>query len=173
MTRALVVYESMFGNTRRIAEAVADGLSTSATVDVVEVGASSSLDEVDLLVVGGPTHAFGLSRSSTRESAADQAVGGIVSTGIGLREWLDALDNRHPTARVAAFDTRMKAALLSGSAARRALAKLRRLGFDPAARPESFAVTGMRGPLRDGEVDRARKWGVRIAAEHAARYHVS
>ncbi|WNV87463.1 flavodoxin [Umezawaea sp. Da 62-37] len=175
MTRALVVYESMFGNTRLIARAVAEGLSTSAAVDLVEVGAAAPLplDDVDLLVVGAPTHAFGMSRPSTRESASDQAVGEVVSTGIGLREWLDGLDNRHPTARVAAFDTRMKAALLSGSAARRALSELRRLGFQAAARPESFGVTGTRGPLRDGEIDRARQWGVRIAAEHAARYHVT
>jgi flavodoxin-like protein len=175
MTRALVVYESMFGNTQQIAQAVAEGLSTSAAVDVVEVGAALPLllDDVDLLVVGAPTHAFGLSRSSTRESAVDQVDGVVVCTGIGLREWLDGLDNRHPTAQVAAFDTRMKAALLSGSAARRALSKLRRLGFHVAARPESFAVTGMRGPLRDGEIDRARQWGARIAAEHAARYHVT
>jgi flavodoxin-like protein len=174
MTRALVVYESMFGNTRQVAQAVAEGLSASAAVAVVEVGAALPLlDDVDLLVVGAPTHAFGMSRPSTRKSAADQAVGEVVSAGIGLREWLDGLDNRHPTAQVAAFDTRMKAALLSGSAARRALSKLRRLGFAVAARPESFVVTGMRGPLRDGEIDRARRWGARIAAEHAARYHVT
>src|SRR5215204_1687443 len=91
--RARVVYESMFGNTQAIAQAVADGLAERMSVDVEEVGSAATdvAGDVDLLVVGGPTHAFGMSRERTRESAAVQAAGEVVSAGEGLREWLGAV----------------------------------------------------------------------------------
>lgn len=81
--RALVVFESMFGNTQVIARSVADGLAPRMRVDLVEVGAApTALDgDVDLLVVGGPTHAFGMSRAGTRQSAAQQSQRGLVSGG--------------------------------------------------------------------------------------------
>jgi flavodoxin len=59
--RALVVYESMFGNTEAIAHAIAEGLSPHLSVELVEVSAAPiTLRDVDLLVTGAPTHAFGL-----------------------------------------------------------------------------------------------------------------
>lgn len=70
--RALVVYESMFGNTRRIAQAIADGIRDGADValtDVVDAPADVP-DDVDLVVVGGPTHVFSMSRKVTRREAA-------------------------------------------------------------------------------------------------------
>ena len=71
--RALVVYESMFGNTRLVAEAVAEGLSSGLDVDVVEVAAApTSFDDVELVVVGGPTHALGMTRQRTRDDARRQ-----------------------------------------------------------------------------------------------------
>ena len=75
MTRGLVVFESMFGNTQVIASSVADGLAPRMQVDLMEVGvAPTALDgDVDLLVVGGPTHAFGMSRPGTRQLAAQQS----------------------------------------------------------------------------------------------------
>lgn len=106
--RAVVVYESMFGNTGEVAEAIAEGLRTHMSTDVVEVGhagAAAAVD-VDLLVVGAPTHALGLSRASTRAQAAAQAGGAVVSAGIGLREWLGGLAASRGIA-AAAFDTRL------------------------------------------------------------------
>jgi hypothetical protein len=175
MTRVLVVYESMFGNTKDIAMAVADGLADAGIVDLVEVGSAPVVlpDDVDVLVVGAPTHAFGLSRPATRKSAADQATGEVVSTGIGLREWLEELRPVGSTAVVSAFDTRVKVALMPGSAARRALGRLRRLGFPMLLRSESFYVEGTPGPLKDGELDRAKRWGEKLAALHSARQHVN
>lgn len=61
----------MFGNTRAVAEAVAQGLGSAMTVELVEVSAAPlESQDVDLLVVGGPTHAFGMSRPTTRSDAA-------------------------------------------------------------------------------------------------------
>ncbi|MEW9531769.1 flavodoxin family protein [Microbispora sp. NPDC049125] len=162
--RALVVYESMFGNTRTIAEEVAAGLKAHMPVEVVEVGAATAdlADDVGLLVVGGPTHAFGMSRASTRKSAADQADGVLVSRGDGVREWLDALRVSAPVV-AAAFDTRVRVAFMSGSAARRMHKILRRRHLRMACPPESFYVTGTKGPLEDGERVRARDWASALA----------
>jgi flavorubredoxin len=72
--RALVIYESMFGNTQQVANAVGDGLARTLPADVVEVGHAQATVPVNvsLLVVGGPTHAFGMSRQKTRADAAGQ-----------------------------------------------------------------------------------------------------
>lgn len=109
MTRGLVVFESMFGNTQVIASSVADGLAPRMQVDLMEVGvAPTALDgDVDLLVVGGPTHAFGMSRPGTRQSAAQQSQRRLVSARIGLREWLGRLPGNSRPVAVATFDTRI------------------------------------------------------------------
>lgn len=162
--RAVVVYESMFGNTQRIAEAVADGLATCMEVDLTEVGAATEVvpDDVDLLVVGGPTHAFGLSRPATRSDAADRTGRGVVSAVIGLREWLDGLRSSSSRTAAATFDTRVDKPRMPGSAARAAHKRLRRLGFRVVAPAQSFYVTDMTGPLVAGEQDRARQWAERL-----------
>lgn len=166
MKHALVVYESMFGNTQTIAVAVADGLSVRMSVDLVEVGAAPSAvaADVDLLVVGGPTHAFGMTRPNTRQDAAKQAGRPVVSQGVGIREWIEGLDTGSARVPVATFDTRVRRPRLPGSAANRAAKRLRALGARPALPPESFWVSGTPGPILDGEEERARQWGLRLAA---------
>ena len=164
--RALVVVESMFGNTVDVGQAVADGLSSRMQVDLVPVTeAPAQVDpEVRLLVVGGPTHAFGLSRESTREDAVRQ--GGHPSGGpdTGLREWLATLAPTSSGAASAAFDTRVKKRGVPGSAARGAEKRLAKLGY--AQGPTvSFWVNGVSGPLLAGELDRARAWGEELAEQ--------
>jgi hypothetical protein len=162
--RALVVYESMFGNTRDIASAVADGLRTAGDVETVEVGVAPSRPpaDVDLLVVGGPTHAFGMTRASTRADAARQAGGAVVSAGIGVREWLDGVGALPPGLAVAAFDTRVARPQVPGSAARAMHRRLRHLGATPVVPARSFWVAGTRGPLEPDERERARAWGAEV-----------
>jgi hypothetical protein len=152
MTRGLVVFESMFGNTQVIASSVADGLAPRMQVDLMEVGvAPTALDgDVDLLVVGGPTHAFGMSRPGTRQSAAQQSQRGLVSARTGLREWLGRLPGTSRHVAVATFDTRIAKPRLPGSAAAAAEQRLRRLGFRSVVPPKSFYVEGTTGPLVDG-----------------------
>jgi len=159
---ALIVVESWFGNTRAVADAVADGLGRFMTVDVrnVDEAPAQLAEDVDLVVVGGPTHAFGMSRPSTRLDAARQAG---VTTDIegGVREWLASA----PTGirRAAAFDTRITKRWVPGAAARGIAQGLRKLGATLVAGPESFLVTGTPGPLATGELDRAREWGEQLA----------
>lgn len=164
--KALVVYESMFGNTEQVAAAVADGLRTAMEVEVREVSTAPApvTDLLDLVVVGGPTHAFSMTRASTRADAVKQgAMRGSTTTGI--REWLGHLNGGPHSELVATFDTRVhKVRHLPGSAAKSAGKGLRQLGYDALAKPESFYVGDVSGPLLDGELDRARSWGEQLAA---------
>jgi hypothetical protein len=162
--RALVVFESMFGNTRTVAEAVAEGLTAHLPVEVVEVSyAPVELGaDVALLVVGAPTHAFGMSRPQTRLEAAQQAGDKLVSKGIGVREWLEAVRPLRGV-EAATFDTHVDKKWIPGSAARAAHKRLRALGFATPVAAESFYVTGTPGPLADGEQERARHWGETLA----------
>jgi len=171
---ALVVFESMYGNTKEIAAAVAAGLGTRMAVEIAEVGTAPTTigDDVSLLVVGGPTHAHGLSQPDSRRSAAERVEtdNGVVSPGIGLREWLARLGEMPAHVPAAAFDTRIKGPrLVWGSAARAAEAKLRKAGAQVVAPAESFYIKGPRGPIypaiETGELERARRWGERLASE--------
>lgn len=162
--KALVVHESMFGNTSQVAEAIGHGLELSMEVDVVAVAAQVSIGpDVGLLVVGGPTHAFSMTRASTRAEAVSKGAQ-PPSADVGIREWLDDLVTGAGPVLVATFDTRMeKVRHLPGSAARRAARVLHRLGHDAVAPAESFYVLGTDGPLLDGELERARTWGEHLA----------
>lgn len=115
------------------------------TVEVSEAPAEIPGD-VGLLVVGGPTHAFGMTRTGTPQEAATETPEPLVWRGIGLREWLES----HPSGVCAAvtFDTSFKKARMLGTAGRAAERRLRKLGFDVIARAESFYVGGTTGPLQ-------------------------
>jgi hypothetical protein len=163
--RALVVVESMFGNTATIAAALTQGLAREMDVEVVQAASAPPVDEgLDLLVVGAPTHAFSMPRPVTREDARRQGAL-AVDTGRGVREWIEDIPvgEHHP--RVVTFDTRvMRTRRMPGSAARASARDLRAKGFSPLAASTSFYVDDVRGPLAEGELDRARAWGTRMAS---------
>ena len=164
--KALVVYESMFGNTKQVARAIARGLEKSAEVELVEVSdAPPNPDvDVDLIVAGGPTHAFSMSRASTRGNAIDRgATEG--EQGIGLREWIEALPKGRHADKIATFDTRVRTMRhLPGSAAKGAAKAARHHRYESAAPAESFYVDDIEGPLLGGELDRAEAWGEQLGA---------
>ncbi|WP_054812747.1 flavodoxin family protein [Nocardia arizonensis] len=169
--RARIVYESVFGNTRAVAEAIAEGLREQAEVELLEVGtATESADRpIDLLVVGGPTHAFGLSRPRTRADAAARS-DTPVAVETGVREWLASATPAPKGARAAAFGTKSATpAWLPGSAARGVARRLRRLRYELAGAPVDFLVDGVEGPLVPGELERARAWGSQLAERESAR----
>jgi hypothetical protein len=160
---AIVVFESMFGNTREIAEAIAEGLRAAA-VDAATMEVGSAPDRFDeavgMVIVGGPTHAFGMTRPGTRESARQQADRPTVSQGVGLREWLESFLGNRPELLTATFDTRIaKVRHLPGSAARGAAKLLRKQGHRVVVAPESFYVSVTMGPLLEGERERAPSLG--------------
>ena len=171
----VVIYESVYGNTRAIAEAIAEGLGGADVVPVHEASEASELDRTELLVVGGPTHVHGLATKRSRQMAVEalhEDGGAQVEPGAleepGLRPWLRDLP-RADRARAAAFDTRLeKSPWLTGAASRGIAKRMRASGYDVIA-TESFLVEDSEGPLEEGELDRARRWGVELARSlHAA-----
>jgi multimeric flavodoxin WrbA len=178
--RTVIVYESMYGNTHLIADAIARGLEPGSEVTVVPVARATRdlLDGADLVAVGGPTHVRGMSRASTRKAAVEQASKpgselrldtgtGAVAGGPGLREWLDSLGQI--SAGAAAFDTRMAGpALVMGRASKGIAKLLAHHGLTLIAPAESFLVT-KDSLLRPGEEDRAQQWGKELAAKAMSR----
>lgn len=161
--KSVVVYESWFGNTRQIAEAIAAELRRAGEVALATVDDPlPPLDGVDLVVVGAPTHAHALSSASTRRGAL-QRRGESRQAGRGIRGWLRSLPEADGRA-AAAFDTRIdKPVFLVGSASRGIGRRLERRGHVLVSRPQSFLVVDMEGPLADGELDRARAWAATLA----------
>lgn len=156
--KALIVYETQWGNTERVARAIAAELATDLEVDVVSSEeAPTSVDQYDLLVVGAPTHAFSLSRASTREDAVRQH-GAPRAPVQGVREWLRVLQEPDRPFWVVTFDTRVDKPRLPGSAAKAAKQELRSLGFEALVKQRTFRVQDYEGPLVDGELERATEW---------------
>jgi hypothetical protein len=165
---ATVVYESVYGNTRAVADAIAEGLGDAEVVAVHE--AADRMFDADLLVVGGPTHMHGLTTTRSRKIAVEAAHedgSGQVEPGAaeepGLRAWLRDLPNGEG-GRAAAFDTRAdKSPWLTGAASRGIAKRLRHRGYEVVSR-HSFLVEDSEGPLTEGELDRARDWGRKLAS---------
>jgi len=176
--RALVVYESMYGNTHAVASSIADGLRATHEVTLVPVAkATEELIEVaDLLVAGGPTHMHGMTSAGSRRMAAESARkegSGLImdpdADGPGMRGWLSGLSSRHALA--AAYDTRLTGSpAFTGRASRGISRGLRRHGYHLVAKSESFLIS-KQNTLVEGEVARARGWGATLGA--AARDAVS
>lgn len=168
--RALVVYESSFGNTERIATALASGLAEALDVCLAEASdAPDRLDDIDLVLVGGPTHAFSMTRTESRKNAAKKSDDDATSLSEGIREWLKGVDRGGRRITAVAFDTRFKMSRkLTGSAARAAEKRLRKRGFDVTTPAESFFIEGERGPLHAGETDRAHRWAAALSDQLVA-----
>lgn len=164
--RTLIVYESMFGNTRHVAEAIAAALKPRSEIEIVPVGKATPqlVAWADLVIVGAPTHVHGMSSTNSRHSAADRVVqpGNTLqlepeAEATGIREWLATLPKGTGKAAVA-FDTRIKApSIITGRASTSIAKALHAHGFKLAIEPESFLVTSQSG-LVEGELDRAREW---------------
>lgn len=171
--KAVVIYESMYGNTHEVANAIAEGMRPVSEAVVVRVGDVDAglLSSADVVVVGGPTHAHGMSHAATRKGAVADAErpnsslvldAGADATELGLREWFASLGRVFTKA--AAFDTRFSySSLLTGRASKGIARKLRHHGATLIAPPESFFVTKNNRLGRNEEI-RAREWGSRLAS---------
>jgi hypothetical protein len=173
--KAVIVYESMYGNTREIATCIGEGLrSTCDDVDVVGVAdaTASTLSGCELLLVGGPTHVHGMTSRRTRDAArqaltkSPDLVFEPRSTSEGLREWFASLDGGGDAT---AFDTRLTGpSFFTGRASRSIARRLRRHGYDVIAPPASFLVD-KHNRLVEGQAARAVDWGRAVAALAAGR----
>lgn len=164
--KALVIYESMFGDNQQVAGAIAAGLMAEGVdAQTVEVGVAPVAPQVDLLVVGCPNHAWSMPRPGTRESAQQQADGPLVSQGIGVREWLQRA-SLVPGVRTVAYDTRgshPKAVVAMDHASSSIEKALLKLGGERLAPADHFRVADVKGPLLPGELERAQAWGHELA----------
>jgi len=170
--RAVVVYESMYGNTHAVAINIAAGLGATHEVALVPVTRATRdlVDAADLLVVGGPTHMHGMSSTASRRMAVEMAGkqgSGLTmdpdADGPGVRGWLAGIGPGHGLA--AAFDTRYSGIpAVTGRASRGIAGLLKRRGYHLLAGPESFLVSKQTA-LADGEAARARAWGAMLGEQ--------
>jgi flavodoxin I len=139
--KTLVVYDSVPGNTKAIAQSIGDAIPGEVTVVHVGDATVSGLEAYDLLVVGAPTH--GAKPSPDMQEFLNEIQAPALE-GI----------------KVASFDTRMtnKLITLFGTAAPKIMKVLEAKGGIPVGSAEGFYVTGGEGPLKDGEVERAAAW---------------
>jgi flavodoxin len=146
--KASIVYDSVYGNTENIAKAMAEAIAPSGEARALRAGEASpsELRPLDLLIVGSPTH-------GGRPTAAVQDFLGKLT-----QQSLKGI-------KVAAFDTRAtsKLAKIFGNAAGRIGGHLTKKGGVLAAPPEGFFVVGTKGPLKEGELERAVVWAKGIS----------
>jgi hypothetical protein len=164
--RAIVVYESHWGNTAAVARAIADGLGPDARAVTTDEATDTSLEGIDLIVAGAPVMAFRLPTEGALDSLANKPSKDGNPPDVShpaMRSWLAGLPAGH--GRGAAFETGLRWS--PGGATGAIESELRRAGYGSIARSRRFVVTGTSGPLKVGEIDRAQAWGVELAASMA------
>jgi hypothetical protein len=166
--KAIVVYESLWGNTAKIAVAIAEGIGPDAEAMSTGEATPEVIAGADLIVAGSPVFAFKMSSDRVRESIR-QNPGPAPSppdlSHPSMASWLEGLPAGHGAA--AAFDTEARGPF--GKAAPTIARSLEARGYRLIGDPTGFYVSGKYGPLREGELDRAREWGADLAAVLAAR----
>ncbi|MDZ4167049.1 MAG: flavodoxin [Coriobacteriia bacterium] len=158
---AIVVYESFWGNTAHIARAIAEGMGPGTPVLTTDEATAEALGSADLVVAGAPILGFSLTTANMRKSIAQdrKAPQAADLSHTPMREWLDDLPRS--SGRYATFETGFTWS--PGSSGRVIGRGLARAGYRAIAKPERFIVAGSYGPMRDGEIERARAWGASLA----------
>jgi flavorubredoxin len=166
--KAIVVYESHWGNTAAIAHAIAEGIGPDARALTTDEAVGATVADVDLIVAGAPVIAFGLPTEGMRKQIGADASKAPTPPDVShpaLRSWLESLPSGRGSS--AAFETRIwwsprgaTGAIESG---------LKRAGYRVVTKAMRFIVAGAYGPLRDGELERARQWGMELAQALRAR----
>jgi flavorubredoxin len=160
--KAVVVYESLWGNTAAIARAIAEGIGPEAQAVTTDAAYGETVAQADLIVAGAPVLGFSLPSDRIRDSVARSEANAPTPPDLShpsMRSWLDALP--HGRGRAAAFETRIwwSPRGATGDIERR----LTRAGYRTIANAQKFVVKDKYGPLREGELDRARRWGTELA----------
>jgi len=161
--KAVVVYESMWGNTAAVARAVAEGLGPGTPALSTSEATKEAIAGADLIVAGAPLMAFSLPTDSTRNNLGmhnTKAPRPADLSNPSMRAWLETVPQA--CGRCAAFETRFR--MSPGSATKSILRGLKRAGYQPAEKGMPFIIAGTYGPMRDGELERAREWGVQLAS---------
>ena len=167
--QALVVYESFFGNTAAVAGAIADGIGPDATAITTDAATPEVVSKADLVVVGAPVLGFRLPTDQVRDGLLRETAAPTPpdTSHRSMRSWLEALPAGK--AGVAAFETRFR--FSPGGSIGTITHELERAGYRPVTQGKKFLVAGKYGPLKAGELERARAWGAELvpAAQDWAR----
>jgi len=161
--KAVVVFESLWGNTAAVAHAVADGLGSGTRCLTTDEASREAIADADLIVAGAPVLGFSLGREQMRATIARDEADAPRPPDLShpsLRSWLEALPRG--TGRSAAFETRIWWS--PRGATGDIETRLEQAGYRPIAKSKKFVVGGKYGPLREGELERARHWGEELAA---------
>lgn len=159
---AVVVYESLWGNTAAVARAIAEGIGDGATALPVDGVTDAMLAEANLIVAGAPLLGFALPTDAMRKSIAGDAKHKDHPPDMShpsMRSWLERIPKG--SAAIAGFETRIWWS--PGSSAKKISGMLQAAGYREVAAPERFLVTDSYGPLKEGELDRAKAWGATLA----------
>jgi flavodoxin len=168
--KAIVVYESYWGNTASVAQAIAEGLGSDSRAMSTAEAKAEALAGVDLIVAGSPIVAFSLPSEKTRNDMAARPDKKAPSppdlSHPSIRTWLVALPQAGASGggavvHAAAFETGFK--LSPGGAAGKILKMLGEKGYQPIAKKQRFLVKASYGPMKEGELDRAKAWGAELA----------
>lgn len=160
--KAVIVYESHWGNTAAVARAIAEGIGPDTRVLSTVEATGDAVVGVDLIVAGSPLLSFSLPTEAMLKGMATNAAKDPTPPDLShpsMRAWLETLPAG--SGRAAAFETRIWWS--PGSAAKAILKRLEALGYRPVGKGERFVVEGKYGPLRAGELERARAWGAELA----------
>ncbi len=160
--KVIVVYESHWGNTASVAKAIAEGIGPEARALTTDEAAPTTVAEADLIVAGAPVMAFSLPSDKMLATLAGDMKAPTPAdlSHPSLRSWLDRLPAGH--GRSAQFETGLRWS--PGGASGAIGHKLEQAGFKRLGKSRRFVVKGSYGPLRDGELERARQWGTELAA---------
>jgi len=163
--KAIVVYESYWGNTASVAQAIAEGFGPGARALSTAEAKGEALAGVGLIVAGSPIIAFSLPSEKTRNDMAAKPDKKAPSppdlSHPSVRAWLVELPKESGGVRAAAFETGFK--LSPGGSAGKILKMLGEKGYQPVAKKQRFLVQGSYGPMKEGELDRAKAWGAELA----------
>ncbi|MCJ7623241.1 MAG: flavodoxin family protein [Anaerolineaceae bacterium] len=157
--KAMVVYDSFFGNTEKIAKAIGAALGSPEDVDLLRAGdvKPEQLAGLDYLIVGSPTRKFSAS------PATNVLLKSIPKNGLkGVK--VAAFDTRFPMSEIEKTPILLFFVKIFGYAAEPVSKRLTKKGAELALPPQGFFVDGVEGPLTEGELERAGDWAQRITA---------
>ena len=157
--KAIVVYESLWGNTAAIARAIAEGIGPDARALSTAEATAAEIAGADLIVAGAPVHAFSLPSEQSRKNAGGGKPPAPDLSHPPMRAWLGTVPPGKGLS--AAFETAFKWS--PSGATSRIMQGMERAGYRSIAKARRFLVTGGAGPLRDGEVEKARAWRAELA----------
>jgi flavodoxin len=158
--KALVVFDSVFGNTGQIAQAIGNALGSQGDFDTLQVGnvKPEHLTDLSLLIVGSPTRQFSPTGATTSflKSIPKDGMDGVAVAAFDTRFAVSEIER----VRILSFFVR-----IFGYAAEPIARRLEKKGGKLVIPPQGFFVTDVEGPLQDGELDRAAEWAEQILAK--------